>query len=213
MRHRTVLFDLDGTLIDHFSAIHRCHAHTLRQLGLPEPTLAEVRAAVGAGLEQAIIRLAGPERATEALAIYRPYWDATMLDDVRLLPGARELLTALKQGGARTAVFTNKHGPSSRRVCAHLGIAELLDGIFGATDTPWLKPAREFSDHALHALGAAAAATALVGDSPYDVATARHAGWEFHGVTTGTHTAEELRAAGATAIFSDLAAVSRALLL
>ena len=36
MRFRTVLFDLDGTLIDHFSAIHRCHAYAMRRLGLPE---------------------------------------------------------------------------------------------------------------------------------------------------------------------------------
>jgi phosphoglycolate phosphatase len=212
MRYRTVLFDLDGTLIDHFAAIHRSHAHTLRQLGRPEPTMAQVRAAVGGGLEQAVARLAGPERVTQALAIYRPYWDATMLDDVRLLPGARELLAALKQGGVRIAIFTNKHGPSSRRVCAHLGIAGLLDGIFGATDTPWLKPAREFSDHALRALGAEAASTALVGDSPYDVATARNAGWEFYGVTTGTHTAEELRTAGATHIYPGLAEASVPLL-
>ena len=213
MRHRTVLFDLDGTLVDHFAAIERAHAHTLRQLGLPTPTTAQVRAAVGGGLEVAISRLAGPERVAAALAIYRPYWDATMLDDVRLLPGARELLTALRQQGAQTAVFTNKHGPSSRRVCAQLGLTGLLDGNFGATDTPWLKPAPEFAAHALSALGATAATTAMVGDSPYDLAAARNAGFEFFGVTTGTHTAEELHAAGADKVYPDLTAVGRALLL
>ncbi|MSU47060.1 MAG: HAD family hydrolase [Lacunisphaera sp.] len=211
MRHCTILFDLDGTLIDHFKAIHRCHAYTLRQLGLPEPTMAQVRAAVGAGMEQAIARLAGPERVAAALAIYRPYWDATMLDDVRLLPGARELLTALKQGGARTAVFTNKHGPSSRRICAHLGIASLLDGIFGANDTPWIKPDARFVQHVLTTIGGDAASTVLIGDSPYDLAAAQNAGLAFYGVTTGTHTAGELRAAGATTIFASLAAVGPAL--
>ena len=50
MRFRTVLFDLDGTLIDHFAAIHRCHAYAMTRLGLPAPSLAEVRAAVGGGL-------------------------------------------------------------------------------------------------------------------------------------------------------------------
>lgn len=212
MRFRTVLFDLDGTLIDHFAAIERAHAFTLQQLGLPAPTTAQVRAAVGGGLEQAIARLAGPERVAAALAIYRPYWDATMLDDVKLLPGARELLTALRQKGIQTAVFTNKHGPSSRRICDHLGIAGLLDGNFGATDTPWLKPAPEFAAHVLQTLGAQTATTALVGDSPYDLAAARNAGLEFYGVTSGTHTAAELRAAGAVNLYPDLAAVGRALL-
>src|SRR4051812_36846603 len=69
MRYRTVLFDLDGTLIDHFAAIHRSHTYAMRQLGLPVPTMAQVRAAVGGGLEQAIARLAGPENVAAIIAI------------------------------------------------------------------------------------------------------------------------------------------------
>ncbi len=207
MLFRTVLFDLDGTLIDHFAAIHRCHAHTMRQLGLPEPTPARVRAAVGAGLEVAVERLVGPELKAQALTLYRPYWDAIMLEDVSLLPGARELLVQLKSRDVRTGVFTNKHGPSSRLLCTHLGLADLLDGNFGATDTPWLKPDPQFTRHVLAALGADAATTLLVGDSPYDFAAAENAGLAFYAVTTGTHCAAELQAAGATEIFADLPAV------
>jgi phosphoglycolate phosphatase len=95
------------------------------------------------------------------------------------------------------ASVTNKRGPDARAVCAHLGLAPLLAGIFGAHDTPWLKPQREFADHALRALGAGSATTALVGDSIHDVATAQNAGLAFVGVTTGTHLETELRAAGA----------------
>lgn len=212
MRPSTVLFDLDGTLIDHFAAIQRAHTHTLGQLGLPPPTVAEVLAAVGGGLDETIGRLAGPENVAAAIPIYRTYWAQTMLDDVVLLAGARELLTALRQAGVQTAVLTNKHAPSSRLVCDHLGLTGLLDGVFGATDTPWLKPEPKFTVHALHALGAEAATTLLVGDSPYDWAAARDSGMDFIGVTTGTHTAEQLRAAGAGTILPDLAAVGRELL-
>jgi len=211
MRPRTVLFDLDGTLIDHFKAIHRCHTHTLLQLGLPRPTMARVRSAVGAGLEAALARLAGPERVREALPIYCAHWDATMLDDVELMPGARELILALRAAGARCAVLTNKRGDSSRRVCAHLGLTPHLAGIFGALDTPWLKPDARLVHHVLTALGGDKVSTVLIGDSPYDLATAQNAGLAFYGVTTGTHTAGELRAAGATALFPDLAAVGRSL--
>ena len=182
------------------------------QLGLPAPTLAQVRSAVGGGIELAISRLAGPENVATALAIYRPYWDATMLDDVELLPGARELLTALKQAGVQSAVFTNKHGPSSRRVCTHLGLASLLDGNFGATDTAWLKPQREFSDHVLSTLHADPSTTAMVGDSPFDLAAAQNAGLDFYGVTTGTHDDAELRSAGALQVYPNLAALTPLLL-
>lgn len=210
-RFSTYLFDLDGTLVDHFAAIHRAHSHTMRELGLPPPTPEQVRAAVGAGLEVAISRLAGPENVARALPIYRPYWDRTMLDDVALYPGARELLSALHTRGATLAVFTNKHGPSSRRICEHLDIARFLDGNFGATDTPWLKPQPEFAQHALTTLGRDAASTLLIGDSIYDVAAARNGGFPAWCVTTGTHNEAELLAAGAERVFPDLFAVARAL--
>lgn len=206
-----VLFDLDGTLIDHFKAIHRCHSYTMTRLGLPAPTMAQVHAAVGGGVELAVERLVGKERKAEALAIYRPHWIATMLDDVELLPGARELLTALRQRGIRTAVFTNKHGPSSRATCAHLGLDALLDGNFGATDTPWLKPDPAWTRAVLAQLGATADRTLLVGDSPFDVQTAQRGGLAFIGVTTGTHTEAELRAAGAPCVCAGLPEVAREL--
>jgi phosphoglycolate phosphatase len=213
MRYRTVLFDLDGTLLDHFAAIQRAHTHTMGLMGLPAPTAAQVRAAIGGGVEVAVTRLVGAARTAEALAIYRPFWDATMLDDVELFPGARELLVALKAKGVKNAIFTNKHGPSSRRICTHLGLDGLLDGNFGATDTPWLKPEPEFAAHAMRALGADPATTAMIGDSPYDLAAARNGGWDFFGVTTGTHTEAELRAAGAVNVYPDLVALTPALLM
>jgi phosphoglycolate phosphatase len=212
MRFRTVLFDLDGTLVDQFRAIHRCHCHAMRTIGLPEPTYAQVKASVGRGVENAIASLAGPENVSRLLPLVLQHWRDTGLDDAELLPGAREILETLRARGVHCASLTNKRGPDARAVCAHLGLAPLLDGIFGAQDTPWLKPRHEFTDHALRALKAEASATALVGDSIHDVATAQNAGLAFVGVTTGTHAEAELRAAGATEIYPNLAAVGASLL-
>ncbi len=210
MRFRTVLFDLDGTLIEHLPAIHRCYAHTLPQLGLPAPTYEQVRGAIGGGLPRAMGRFVPAERIDEALAIYRPYWDATMLDDVTLMPGGRELLEGLKSSGVTASVFTNKHGPSGRRICAHLKIDHLLADVVGAGDTAWLKPELEFTEWALARLGVQAAETCLVGDSPFDVQAALTAGMGFVGVTTGTHSEAELRAARGTDIFPGLPEVAAA---
>lgn len=207
-RFRTVLFDLDGTLLDHFSAIHRSHSHVRRHYGLPEATRDEVMRAIGGGLPEALKKTLGPahaHRLDEALPVYRTYWDRTMLDDAVLFPGALELLNELNKAGVKCAVFTNKHGPSARRVCTHLGLDPLLAGVFGATDTPWLKPEPEFAAYALEKLGAEAITTALVGDSPWDVEAAKRA--RFGGgfmVTTGTHTEAELLAHGAEAVFPGL---------
>jgi len=122
-----------------------------------------------------------------------------------------ELVRERAAAGVTLAAFTNKRGDHSRRICAHLGLTPHLRGIFGAKDTPWIKPQPEFATHALAALGADAASTLLVGDSPFDVAAARNGGFACWAVTTGTHEAGPLREAGAERIFSGLPELHTAL--
>ena len=208
----TYLFDLDGTLIDHFSAIHRCYTHTLGRFGKPALTRAQTRAAVGGGLEQAMAKFFSPAELPEAMRTYREHMDRTLVDDVVLMPGARELLAALHARGATLAVITNKLGSYSRRICAHLGLSPYLQAVIGAEDTAWLKPAPEFTRHVLAALGAEAATSVLIGDSPYDVKAAHAGGLPAWCVTIGTHSAEELKEAGADRVFASLPELGSALL-
>jgi HAD superfamily hydrolase (TIGR01509 family) len=207
----TILFDLDGTLIDHFAAIHRSYVHTLPRLGLPAPTLAQVRAAVGGGIENAMRTFVPEARLAEALRIYRAFWDVHMLEGVKPLPGAVELLRALHARGIVCAVLTNKHGPSSRATCDFLQLTPYLSAVIGATDTPWLKPQPEFTRHALELLHAEPSTALLVGDSPYDVQAAHADGLPCWAVSTGTHTANQLRDANAEKVFSDLGELAAAL--
>ncbi len=209
MRFQTILFDLDGTLLDHLPAIHRSYAHTLPQLGLPAPTREQVRRAIGGGLENAMRRFVSAADLPRALRLYRAHWDRTMLDGAALMPGAGKLLRALHERGCTLAVLTNKHGPSSRAVCRHLGIAPLLHRITGAGDTPWLKPDARLTAQILAALGAPPATACLVGDSPFDAETARNGGLAAFLVTTGTHDRRELQAAGVGHVYRDLRALAR----
>jgi len=211
MPFRTVLLDLDGTLVDAFTTIHRCYVHTLPQFGRPAPTLAEVRAAVGGGLAQAMARFLPPEHVPAAMAVHLAYSQKILLEDVTLLPGALNLVQTLHARGLRAAVFTNKHGDSSRRICAHLGLTPFLAGIYGAGDTPWLKPQPEFAAHVFSRLEADPASTLLIGDSPFDAQAARNGGFTCWAVTTGTHDAGELMAAKVDRVFADLNALAQAL--
>ncbi len=207
----TYLFDLDGTLVDHFKAIHRCYAHTLPLVGLPEPTPQQVRDAIGGGLEHALSKFVPPEKLQMTLGIYREYWNRTMLDDVEAMPGALKLLRGLHRKGAALGVLTNKVGGSSRLICDKLGFSPYLRSVIGAGDTPWLKPERQLSLHALEALGGVPESSMLVGDSPFDIDAAHNGGFPCWVVTTGTHSGEELRAAGADQVFADLGAVGAGL--
>jgi phosphoglycolate phosphatase len=204
---KTLLLDLDGTLVDAFTTIHRAYQHTLPQFGRPAPTMAEVRRAVGGGLERAMSHFLPRELIADAMQVHVAYSTQILLEDVTLLPGGAELLRTEHARGTQIAVYTNKLAGAARLICTHLGAAPYLAGVFGAGDTPWLKPQREFSNHVLRALGADAATTLLIGDSPFDVETARNAGFSCWCVTTGTHDEAQLAAAGAQKIFPGLAAL------
>ncbi len=208
---KTLLLDLDGTIVDAFVTIHRSYVHVLPQFGLPAPTMAQVRRAVGGGLENAMRHFLPEAKLADAVRRHLAHTDAILLEDVKLLPGAMELVRTQHKAGQQLAVFTNKRGEQARRICDHLGLTPYLSGVFGATDTAWLKPQPEFAAHVLSTLGAESATTMLVGDSPFDVKAAHHGGFACWCVTTGTHTAEELHAAGAEAVYGDLHALRAAL--
>lgn len=212
MALHTLLIDLDGTLVDAFTTILRSYQHTLPKFGYPAPSMARVRRAVGGGLTNAMAHFLPPELIPAAIEVHLAYSEQILLEDVKLLPGALELLQSWRDRGGQTAVYTNKHAESSRRICEHLGVTPLLTAIYGAGDTPWLKPQAELAAHVLRELKTDAASTLLVGDSVFDVQAAHNGGFPCWAVTTGTHTADQLEAAHADRIFAGLPPLQETLL-
>lgn len=204
---RALLFDLDGTLIDHFRAIYRAYRYAAEQLGEPPVSYEKVRRTVGGSVPVTMRRLLGRDDVDEALVLFRDYFPRIMLEEVDPLPGAAWLVTALRDRGYRTAVFTNKDGPHARAVIDHLGWSHLFDAVIGTTDTPHRKPEEAFSRHVLDTLGISAAEAALIGDSPFDFQAARVVGMPAYGVATGSHTLPELQAENPDGAWPDLYAL------
>ncbi len=190
--YKTILFDLDGTLIDHFTAIYRCYCFALEKMGMEPVSYERVRATVGGSVPVTMSRLVGESLAAEAVTHFRAHFEDIMLEDLHPLPGIPWLLEALKTQGKQVAVFTNKAGPASRKILEHLGYTDWLDATFGTMDTPWRKPEPEFTAHALEHLDASPETSLLIGDSPFDLAAARTHSISCHLVGTGSHTVAEL---------------------
>lgn len=191
---RTVLFDLDGTLIDHFTAIYRCYKFAQETLGLPAATYDTVRATVGGSVPVTMARLVGQSQAEEATRLFREHFEDIMFEDLHLLPSAEWLLSELHQKGLKLAVFTNKSGIPSRKIMSHLKLDHYLVDTIGSLDTEWKKPEPEFTRYALDKVGADPATTILIGDSPFDIEAAKAGGLPTYVIATGSHTEEQLRA-------------------
>lgn len=190
---RAILFDLDGTLIDQFEAIHRAFERVLTQMGYPKPSYETVKRSVGGASLTTMTKLIGPDRAEEAVGILRPIFEDEMLLGLKALPGSREILAFCKQEGLKVAVLTNKHGPHARAACDHLGFSPFLSYTLGADDTEWKKPDPRLTHYALGKLDCTPQDTCYLGDSPYDFETAKQAGLKCILVATGTHSITELK--------------------
>ncbi len=210
----TILFDLDGTLVDNFDAIYASYHHTQEQLGLNPATYEVVRRTVGGSLPITMRRLLKDDFVEDAIDIFNAYFDRHFTRGLRLLPGARELLHHLYDPERRKlAVFTNKNHRKSRQVCDYLEITEYLDAVEGSERPEgYRKPNRDFSDHVLRILDADPGNTIMIGDSPFDAEAARVVAMQrVYLVGTGTHSVDELRdETDADAVYPDLIELGRA---
>lgn len=191
---RAILFDLDGTLIDQFQAIHKAFATTIERMGFPKPSYEEVKKAVGGASESTMQKLIGVKRAKEAVKILRPIFEKEMLNGLIALPGAYDILQYCKSREIKTAVLTNKYGPHARTVCSHLKFDQYLEFTIGADDTIWKKPDPNLTKFALDKIDCKREETIYVGDSPYDYQTAKNSSMRCILVPTGTHDENELLA-------------------
>lgn len=200
MAIRAILFDLDGTLIDQFDAIHRAFALTLESMGFNKPGFEEVKKAVGGASEATMIKLIGKERAKEAVQLLRPIFEKEMLTGLKMLPGALEILKKCHENKIKTAVLTNKYGPHARAACSHLNFDQYLEFTIGADDTKWKKPNPNLTKLVLEKMGTNNQNTLYVGDSPYDYQTAKNGSMPCILLPTGTHSKEELSRLGGDVI-------------
>ena len=189
----TVLFDLDGTLVDNFEAIHRCYDDVMSMMGLPGVTLEQIRRAVGGSVNVTVVKLAGEANAPTATRLFREHFPSVMYHGLRAYPGCREILVALRAKGVRVAVYTNKDDANSKKIMEYLELDDVIDEVYGTNVHPWRKPQPEFTHFVLSSFKARPETTVMVGDSPFDISTARNGKLaSIHCVTTGSHTAEEL---------------------
>jgi pyrophosphatase PpaX len=174
---RTVLFDLDGTLIDSLRLILDSYHHTLAQHGLPPRTDAEWLKGVGTPLTVQLAEWRDQIGTLEAMiATYREY-NLTHHDRmVSVYPGVLNAVRALRSRGRQTGLVTSKNRHGALRGLSLVGLEALMDVMVCADEVSNPKPHPEPVQKAVILLGADPTATLYVGDSVHDMHSGRAAG-------------------------------------
>lgn len=199
--YQTVIFDLDGTLLDTIDDLAGAGNWVCRENGWPEYSVAEFQAMVGHGIPNLVSKFSpaeaqSPERLAETLTQFSAYYGAHNMDKTAPYPGIPELLDRLRGAGIQLAVYSNKADAFSRRIVEHY-----FPGVFtlvrGKVDGVPVKPDPAGVHGVMRELGADPAKTLFVGDSSVDIRTGHNAGTDTCGVTWGFRSRESLIEAGA----------------
>lgn len=189
----TVLFDLDGTLIDSVRLILDSYHHTLAAHGLPPRSDAEWLAGLGTPLGVQFRPWAGDPATLEALvATYRAYNMEHHDARVRPYPGVIEVVRGLRTIGVRTGLVTSKHRVGAERGLRVVGLEGTMEVIIGAEEVVNPKPHPEPVLLALETLGELPEAAIYVGDSVHDMESGRAAGVRTAAVLWGPFTRADL---------------------
>lgn len=210
------IFDLDGTLLDTLQDLTASVNYALRQYGLPEHSVDDIRGFVGNGvrllMERAVPQGAEHPEFEHIFATFRQYYMAHSLDTTKPYEGIPEMLKILKDRGCKLAVVSNKMMSATQDLIAHF--FPQIDVAIGEHEDMGIhkKPAPDTVYEAMRQLDIPVPfpsdlSAVYVGDSDVDIQTAQNAGipcisvlWGFrdrfflikHGATTFIERPKEL---------------------
>lgn len=203
MNYNTIVFDMDGTLLNTLEDLTDSVNYALQACGYTERTLDEIQCFVGNGvrvlMNRAVPAGTSEEDIIKCLTIYREHYSKNMQHKTRPYDGINELLKSLKEKGIKLAIVSNKYDSAVKALCKDY-FQDYIRIAIGESPEVVKKPAPDSVFTALEQLGAVKDEALYVGDSEVDVQTARNAGLKCIGVTWGFRDREVLATEGADII-------------
>lgn len=179
-RRNTLVFDLDGTLVDSAPDIAAAVNALFAELSLPEVEVPLIRRMIGDGapmlLERALLHVGAAHKAADLMARFSVHYGENAVKLTKVYPEVTETLAALRQAGCRLGVCTNKPIGPTRALLAALGLDTYIEAVVGGDSLPQRKPQPEPLLTVIQALGGTPDRAVLIGDSAVDLACAEAAG-------------------------------------
>ena len=200
-KYDTVIFDLDGTLLDTLEDLADAVNYALREMGMPQRTIEEVRQFVGNGVRR-LMELAVPQgfdnpAFEDTFAKFKEYYGIHCNDKTKAYDGVVQLLRDLKEEGYALAIVSNKLDSAVKEL-SEIYFEGIVKVAIGETEGVAKKPAPDTVYKALKELQMPAETAVYVGDSEVDVMTAKNSGLPCISVLWGFRDEAFLREQGAT---------------
>ena len=201
----TIIFDLDGTLLNTLEGLKNSTNFALKKFNNPEITLEQTRSFVGNGVRKLIERaIPNGEQNPDfekCLNTFKEHYSKTMYQKTVAYDGIEDMLTELKKRGIKTGVVSNKFDTAVKELCKNYFDGLIIVAIGESPDVR-KKPAPDSVLKAMEILGAKPENTLYVGDSDVDIQTAKNTNLKSVGVTWGFRDRELLEEEGADFIIN-----------
>lgn len=171
----TVLFDLDGTLVDTYDLILESYLHTFEKYAPNQFTREDCIKFIGPSLREAFESVL-PEKAEEMMAYYRKFNVEKHDELIKEFDGVFETVKTLHEKGYKLAIVTTKIRETAIQGLKATNLDSFFDTVIGFDDVEKVKPDSEPLQKALDLLGSRAEQAVMVGDSFHDIVGAKNAG-------------------------------------
>ncbi len=175
MRIKTVIFDLDGTLIDSSEGIVEAFNYALRQFNLPEQPHEIITPLIGFPLDSMFLELTGKSM-PEMKSAFRTKAMETVVNSSRSLRGVNEVVESLFNSGYKMGIATTKIRAHIDGILAKLEWEEFFEAVIGGNEVSQVKPHPEQFESLLAKMKSNCASTVVVGDTINDILAARQLG-------------------------------------
>jgi HAD superfamily hydrolase (TIGR01549 family) len=205
------ILDVDGTLVDANYQHALCWYRAFREQGVVLP-IWRLHRHVGMGGDKFVPAVAGDEAEERIGNAVRDRWEELfdeLIDEVAALDGAHELIRDLKGRGHPVVLASSSIEKHLEHYLDLMDAREVADGWTTKDDVEQTKPEPDLVEAALAKAGTRDAV--MVGDTPWDIEAARRAGIDTVCVITGGFSEQELRDAGAVAVFESVEELRRRL--
>lgn len=184
----TIIFDLDGTLLNTLDDLKDSTNFALKKFGYPERSLEEVRCFVGNGvkklIERAIPNGVNNPDFENCLAVFKENYAENMYNKTAPYDGIIDMLEALNAKNYKAAVVSNKFDTAVKHLCKTY-FGSLISIAIGEAENVRKKPAPDSVFKSMELLGSSGKTTVYCGDSEVDAQTAKNANLDCIGVTWG----------------------------